>query len=247
MTLLSVNLNKIALLRNSRGGGVPDLKSFAEAAIAAGVRGLTVHPRADARHITLDDVVTVSQLAAVRDGSVEFNIEGDLRPELIRLVETVRPDQFTVVPVTLGEVTSHRGWRAYDDHAALTEVVHRLDGIRIATFCDAEPQSCRLAISCGVQAIELYTGPYAYAFALGAHQTTLSALAAAGAQIKDAGLRLNGGHDLSLQNVPPLLARVPFDEFSIGHQLTADALTLGWTPALKRYLAVVEGRETKAA
>jgi pyridoxine 5-phosphate synthase len=246
MTLLSVNLNKIALLRNSRGGGVPDLQAFAEAAIAAGVRGLTVHPRADARHITLDDVVTVSRLAAVRNGSVEFNIEGDLRAELIRLVETVRPHQFTVVPVTPGEVTSYRGWRAYDDHAALADVVKRLDGIRIATFCDAAPESCQMAISCGVQAIELYTGPYAHAFARGTPNTALSALAAAGAQIKDAGLRLNGGHDLTLENVPPLLARVPFDEFSIGHQLTVDALTLGWIPAIQCYLAAVEGRKTKA-
>ena len=236
MTLFSLNINKIALLRNSRGGDNPSLDAFAREAIDAGVRGLTVHPRSDQRHITKEDVATISKLPEVVSHKVEFNIEGDLRPDLLELVERVRPTQFTVVPVTPGEVTSNRGWQANDDHDALAKTVKRLDGVRIAVFCDVEERSCRHAVEAGAHAVEFYTGPYAAAHARNEHADVLRALENVAARVREHGLRLNGGHDLSLENLPTLLSRVRLDEVSIGHQVTVDALRMGWRGALGAYL-----------
>lgn len=238
MTLFSLNLNKIALLRNSRGGNDPDLVDFANKAIGAGVKGLTIHPRADARHITLDDVVALARLPEIASGAVEFNIEGDLRPELIAMVETLRPSQFTVVPVTPGEVTSQRGWRAYDFHRDLRRTVDRLDGVRIAVFCDATVESCRYAIAGGAHAIELYTGPFAEAYKAGNHAVELEALQQTAAHAQDAGLRVNAGHDLTLENLPVLRDVITIDEVSIGHQVTIDALNMGWIAALSAYINI---------
>lgn len=238
MTLFSLNLNKIALLRNSRGGDDPNLADFARRAIDAGVKGLTVHPRADARHITLDDVIMLARMPEVASGAVELNIEGDLRPELITLVETLRPDQFTVVPVTPGEVTSHRGWRAYDSHADLRRTVERLDGIRISVFCDATVESCDHAIACGAHAIELYTGPFAEAHKAQTHAASLEALRRTADHARRAGLRVNAGHDLTLDNLPVLRASVELDEVSIGHHVTIDALVMGWNAALTAYVEI---------
>ena len=236
MTVFSLNLNKIALLRNSRGGDEPNLSDFARKAITAGVRSLTVHPRADARHITLDDVVTLARLPELASGAVELNIEGDLRAELITLVETLRPSQFTVVPVTPGEVTSDRGWRAYDPHAELRRTVERLAGIRVAVFCDATNESCDYAVAAGACAIELYTGPFAKAFKTGTHPAELMALRQTADHARQLGLRVNAGHDLTLENLPALRAVVEIDEVSIGHHVTIDALHMGWTAALAAYI-----------
>jgi pyridoxine 5-phosphate synthase len=236
MTVFSLNLNKIALLRNSRGGDEPNLADFARKAINAGVRSLTVHPRADARHITLDDVVTLARLPELASGAVELNIEGDMRAELITLVETLRPSQFTVVPVTPGEVTSHRGWRAYDPHAELRRTVERLAGIRVAVFCDATNESCDYAVAAGARAIELYTGPFAKAFKTGTHPAELMALRQTADHARQLGLRVNAGHDLTLENLPALRAVVEIDEVSIGHHVTIDALHMGWTAALAAYI-----------
>ncbi len=244
MTLFSLNINKIALLRNSRGGTIPDLCTFAQMAIDTGLKGLTVHPRADARHITMDDVIALSELEAIKNGDVEFNIEGDLRPDLVNLVETIQPSQFTVVPVRPGEVTSNRGWRAYDDHRGLSDVVKRLEAIRVAVFCDATHQSCDYVIDAGAHGVELYTGPYAEAFHKGDYQTELDAIVSAGRHVKSAGLRLNGGHDLSLGNLPTLLKHAPFDEFSIGHQVVTDALIVGWQSAVSAYIDVISPKST---
>ncbi|MGC1495452.1 MAG: pyridoxine 5'-phosphate synthase [Sulfitobacter sp.] len=244
MTLFSLNINKIALLRNSRGGAIPDLCGFAQTAIDAGLKGLTIHPRADERHITMDDVIALSELDAIKSGEVEFNIEGDLRPDLVNLVETIRPSQFTVVPVRPGEVTSNRGWRAYDDHRALSDVVKRLEGIRIAVFCDTTLQSCDYVIDAGAHGVELYTGPYAEAFHRGDHQAELDAIVATGRHVKSAGLRLNGGHDLSLDNLPTLMENAPFDEFSIGHQVVTDALSVGWENAVRAYIQLISRHNT---
>jgi len=131
---LSVNLNKVAWLRNARDIGKPDLIEAAREAVEGGARGLTVHPRADARHISLDDVLALSALPEIRGGSIEFNIEGDLRPELLRLSKAVSPTQFTVVPVTPGELTSRRGWRAYDDQSALEGAVKLFSGVSRGIF-----------------------------------------------------------------------------------------------------------------
>ena len=237
MTLFSLNLNKIALLRNSRGGDDPNFAAFAQEAIDAGVKGLTVHPRADARHITLDDVVTIARLPAVASGEVEFNIEGDLRPELLTLAETIRPTQFTVVPVRPGEVTSGRGWRAYDDHARLIATIARLEGIRVSVFVDATPESAGYAVAAGADGIELYTGPFAMAHLAGNHSAELSALAETAKVARDAGLRINAGHDLTLDNLPVIRGAFEIDEVSIGHHVTTDALRMGWTAALQAYIA----------
>lgn len=159
MTLLSVNINKIALLRNSRMNGIPSLVRAAQAVIDAGAGGITVHPRKDARHITLDDVLALAALPAIANREVEFNIEGDLRGELVRVVRAVRPTQFTAVPTKEGEITSSRGWRVYDDLASLREVRELLpEGTRFSVFIDPEPGAVTLATTAGADAIEVYTG-----------------------------------------------------------------------------------------
>ena len=169
MTLLSVNINKLALLRNSRGTGTPDLVEGARLAIAGGAEGITVHPREDQRHITLDDVIAVADLPEIKSGQVEFNVEGDMREDLFNMIRVLKPTQFTVVPVIAGEVTSSRGWRAYDDHDYLEywAAEMREVGVRTAVFVDPEPRSVELAAACTIEAVEVYTGAYAAAHARG--------------------------------------------------------------------------------
>jgi len=240
MTQFSLNLNKIALLRNSRGGLRPDLLEFARMAINAGVRGLTVHPRSDARHITFDDVRALSRLPQVVSKEVELNIEGDLRPDLIRLVEVLQPSQFTVVPVTPGEITSNRGWRDCDPHEQLSFVVRQLKGVRISVFSDATPQSCNYVINSGAQAIEIYTGPFAEAYLSGSYDKELSALVETSKQARSAALRINLGHDLTLDNIAVIRKVMEVDEVSIGHQFIIDALYIGWIAAVDFYLRACE-------
>ncbi|MAH87026.1 MAG: pyridoxine 5'-phosphate synthase [Kiloniella sp.] len=241
MTLLSVNINKIALLRNSRGSGKPDLVEGARLALAGGAEGLTVHPRADERHITLADVRTIADMPEVRERRVEFNIEGDLRDDLLNLVEAVRPTQFTIVPVMAGEVTSSRGWRGEDDHTALGTCCARMRaaGIRTAVFVDPDPASVLLAAKGGCDGVEIYTGLYADAHGRGDFAAALDDIEAAAEQARALGLRLNGGHDLTVENLGPLCARVVFDEFSIGHRIASDALFRGLTDAVADFKAVV--------
>ena len=235
---LSVNLNKVALLRNSRGGNAPDILDAAHTVIALGADGITVHPREDARHITLDDAVSLARLEEVRTGRVEYNIEGDMRPELISLVETIKPTQYTIVPVRPGEVTSNRGWRAYDNHERLQAIAARMKSrIRIAVFCDPVPESVDLAAKAGVDAVEFYTGLYARQTP-GSPQakSAIADIAHAAGHARDLGLRIHGGHDLTLENLPPLLREVPFDELSIGHHIAATALLRGFESTVKDYL-----------
>lgn len=241
MTLLSVNINKIALLRNSRGAGTPDLLDGARLAIAGGAQGITVHPREDQRHITLDDVVAVAGLAEIKDGSVEFNIEGDMRDELFHLALTLRPTQFTVVPVIAGEITSSRGWRAYDDHDHLEFWCAEMKeaGVRTAVFVDPDPVSVELAAKAGCDAVEIYTGSYAQAHGQGDFAAALDAIEAAATTARGLGLRLNAGHDLTVANLGPLCARVAFDEFSIGHHIASDALMRAFTAAVADFKSAV--------
>ena len=241
MTLLSVNINKIALLRNSRGTGTPDLVEGAKLAIAGGAQGITVHPREDQRHITLDDVIAVAALPEIKSGAVEYNIEGDMRDDLFNLVRVVRPTQLTVVPVIAGEVTSSRGWRAYDDHDFLEYWASEMReaGIRTAVFVDPDPVSVELAAACTIDAIEIYTGSYATAFAQGDHTAALDAVAAAAETARGLGLRVNAGHDLTVENLGPLCARVVFDEFSIGHHIASDALFRGFSGAVADFKSAV--------
>ncbi len=239
---LSVNLNKVALLRNSRGGDAPDMLAAAALVVAEGVDGLTVHPREDERHITPDDVVVLSRLEAIRTGALEYNIEGDMRPELVDLIETILPTQYTIVPVLPGEITSDRGWRAHDDHERLHSLAKKLrPRIRIAVFCDPDKDSVDLAARAGIDAVEIYTGIYAHQEIGSADaERAIEDIAAAAEHARSLGLRVHGGHDLTLENLPPLLQAVEFNELSIGHHIASTALLRGLGSTVRDYLACVK-------
>ena len=238
MVRLSVNVNKVATLRNARGGEVPDLLAAVRTILAAGCRGITVHPRADERHIQRRDVVAIAAaLAPLRD-SVEYNVEGDPRPELMDLVCELRPHQCTLVPVLPGEITSQAGWPASTSQTEIGAVVRRLQahGIRVSMFVDPEPEPIRWAAALGAERIELYTEPFARAFAAGHGEASLARYAEAAELAHGLGLGLNAGHDLDLDNLP-LFGRLPhLDEVSIGHALISRALFIGLDAVVREYL-----------
>jgi pyridoxine 5-phosphate synthase len=240
-TNLSCNLNKVALLRNSRDGDAPDLGHAADIVVAAGAHGLTLHPRVDERHARLTDVQDFAKRSDVSSGAVELNVEGDLRPDLIEAVARLAPHQFTVVPVEPGEKTSHRGWRGTDDQEALIWVVRAFQPrTRISVFVEADPVAVELAAASGARAVEFYTGPYAFAFGTPEGQRQLDLLAEAAETARRLGLRINAGHDLTVENIPDLIRAIRPDEFSIGHALIADALWLGLDQATRRFLAAID-------
>lgn len=240
-TSLSCNLNKVALMRNSRDGNTPDLATAADIVVKAGAQGLTLHPRADARHATLADIEAFAQRAEVRSGAIEFNVEGDLRPDLIDAVARIGAQQFTVVPVEPGEKTSHRGWAPRDDQEMLTKTVKLLQPkTRISVFVEADPAAVELAAASGAHAIEFYTGPYAFAFGTPEGDRQLDLLATASETARRLGLRINAGHDLTVENIPALIRATRADEFSIGHALIADAIWYGLDQATRRFLAAIE-------
>jgi pyridoxine 5-phosphate synthase len=247
MINLSVNVNKIATLRNSRGGAHPRVTTAVEIAIAAGAPGITVHPRADARHIRPQDVLDVAALVgarAARGGpAVELNIEGDPLQELMDLVVALRPDQCTLVPVRPGEVTSHAGWPIGGDQAGLAPVIGRLTaaGVRVSLFVDPDPDAVRWAADLGAHRVELYTEPYASAFARGGveAQASFDVYAAAAVLAHDLGLGVNAGHDLDLENLR-LFGRLPhLAEVSIGHALVTRALWVGLDRAVREFIEVL--------
>jgi len=243
MVRLSVNVNKVATLRNSRGGNIPNVLEAVDVCIAAGSPGITVHPRADRRHITPEDVRAIARVLREKHPGVEFNIEGDPRPELLDLVEEVRPDQCTLVPVAPGEITSQAGWQPGPATAQLPQVVERLHsrGIRVSLFVDALADPIRWAASVGADRIELYTEPFARAFEQGADSGARSF-----AQYVDcarlahtAGLGVNAGHDLDLANLV-LFRTLPFlDEVSIGHAIMSRALFAGLGTVVREYLQLL--------
>ena len=246
MTKLSVNLNKIALLRNSRGGNQPNLVDYANIALACGADGITIHPRADARHATLDDVIALSQLSPVQKGAAELNVEGDLRDELLRTVQYTRVQQYTVVPVMPGEITSSRGWRGYDDHSRLSTAITQLrkidHALRISIFVDANLHSLDLARAAGCDAVEFYTGHYAQAATKKEKKQQLEILESAARYARNDQLRIHAGHDLNLDNLPDLLAAIWPDEVSIGHALMDETLRCGFTAAVEKYLCLIHKR-----
>jgi pyridoxine 5-phosphate synthase len=234
---LSVNVNKVATLRNSRGGDVPNLIQACDAIVAAGSRGITVHPRADERHIRARDVSEIAHWLSPRRDHVEFNIEGDPRPDLMDLVCAVRPHQCTLVPVRPGEVTSEAGW---DPGASegLNLVIKRLRaaGVRVSVFIDANEPSVRWAAQTGADRVELYTEPYARAFAAGQGQAAFERFATASTLAHQLGLGVNAGHDLDLDNLP-LFRQLPhLAEVSIGHALIGHALYVGLQQAVRDYI-----------
>jgi pyridoxine 5-phosphate synthase len=243
MIRLSVNVNKVATLRNSRGGREPNLLEAVDVCIAAGAPGITVHPRADRRHITPDDVREIARLLKGRAAPIEYNIEGDPRPELLDLVEEVRPDQCTLVPVAPGEVTSQAGWQPGSETDRLPEAIRRLHAadVRVSLFVDPSPDPIRWAASTGADRVELYTEPFARACERGIEpgRRSLTAYAEASALAHSLGLGVNAGHDLDLSNLP-LFRDLPYlAEVSIGHAIVSRALYVGLATVVREYLQVL--------
>ncbi len=239
---LSVNVNKVATLRNSRGGSLPSVIRATEVCIAAGAHGITVHPRADARHITTADVRDIArELGTAR--TVEFNIEGDPRPDLMALVVEVRPDQCTLVPVREGEVTSQAGWPADTPVASMRDTVRRLQdgGIRVSMFVDAEAAPVKWAASIGADRVELYTEPFARAFEEGQDRAAASfeRYVTAARAAHEHGLGVNAGHDLDLENLVLFRTLPHLTEVSIGHALISHALYVGLDRSVRDYLAAL--------
>jgi len=246
VTRLSVNINKVATLRNSRGGSVPSVVEAVRACIEAGAPGITVHPRADERHIRRADVFEVAEVLAPVRHRVEYNIEGDPRPDLVELVDKVRPDQCTLVPVRPGEITSEAGWPANTPKEALADIVTRFRdcGVRVSVFVDPEPAPIDWAAELGADRVELYTEPYARAFERGGEALDAS-VAKYRLAVEHAvanGLGVNAGHDLDLANLPTFLQLPHIAEVSIGHALLARALFVGLRSVIEEYLRIVASR-----
>ena len=245
MIKLSVNVNKVATLRNSRGGSVPSVLEAVRACIDAGVAGITVHPRADARHISPADVREIARELSPLKGRVEFNIEGDPRPDLLRLVHEVKPDQCTLVPVRPGEVTSQAGWSADTPPDALERVIRELKdaGIRVSLFVDPAEAAIGWAADRGADRVELYTEPFARAFERGEAAARQSFAEYATAADLAAYLRLgvNAGHDLALHNLVLFRTLPHLAEVSIGHALISHALFAGIARSVREYLDVLAG------
>ncbi|MGA8382861.1 MAG: pyridoxine 5'-phosphate synthase [Stellaceae bacterium] len=245
MPRLSVNLNKIALLRNSRRTGVPDVARFGRIAHDAGADGLTVHPRPDERHIRADDVFALARLMQPWRPGFELNIEGYPDERLIDLAHRVRPEQCTLVPDGPGVLTSEEGWTlGPKERSVVLPAIAALKQIggRVILFVDPDPASVEPVREAGADGIEIYTGGYAAAFRAGSPDAQLAACAATAARAAQLGLVVNIGHDLNLDNLPPLVAALPgVAEASIGHELTADALVFGFAATVLAYKAALAG------
>jgi pyridoxine 5-phosphate synthase len=246
MTVLSVNVNKVAVLRNSRGGDAPSVVAAAQVAIAAGCGGITVHPRPDQRHIRAQDV---RDLAACVRSRVEYNLEGnpfapprDAYPGFLALVEEVRPQQATLVPDGDGQITSDHGFDLGRDAARLKPLIAalRASGCRVSLFLDAGTPDVARAAELGAHRIELYTGPYAQAHARGDAGAELDRCAETARRAQEAGLGVNAGHDLSQLNLGMFLRAVPnVLEVSIGHALFGEALYAGLDATVRAYLRII--------
>lgn len=246
MVRLSVNVNKVATLRNARGGRLPDPLDAARSAVEAGAPGITVHPREDQRHIRPADVRAIAGFLDPLRGRVEFNVEGDPRPDLFALVRDVRPDQCTLVPVRAGEITSQAGWRADTAPGALAGALAdlRSRGIRVSLFVDPEPEPIRWAAGLRADRVELYTEPYARAWERGADEARASfaRYSAAATLAHSLGLGVNAGHDLDLDNLTLFRDLPHLEEVSIGHALISRALFVGLSTVVREYVAVLAGR-----
>jgi pyridoxine 5-phosphate synthase len=242
MTKLSVNINKVATLRNTRALGIPSVVNLSRIALNAGAHGITIHPRPDKRHIRPDDVADLAALWK-QFPHTEFNIEGNPFIDYMPHIHAVRPTQCTLVPDTTEAFTSDHGWLLTpDEQARLRPLIAEMKslGCRVSLFMDADSPAIETARDLGADRIELYTEPYAAAFAKGGAdlEASLQLYANAARRAHAAGLGINAGHDLNLLNLPPFLRNVPHvDEVSIGHALIADALELGMAETVRRYLA----------
>ena len=232
MPQLSVNLNKVALLRNSRSLGIPSVLEAARTCIDAGAAGITVHPRPDERHIRISDVHELAEMV-----TVEFNIEGNPFPEFVELVRGIQPTQCTLVPDTPGQFTSDHGWDIASDGDRLKPIVAELRdlGIRVSLFMDPDLAQIEQVAGLGADRIELYTEPYASAYGTAEGAAVLARYAEAAAKAQSLGLGVNAGHDLNLDNLPDFCTIANVLEVSIGHALIADALWMGLSDAVKGY------------
>jgi pyridoxine 5-phosphate synthase len=244
---LSVNLNKVALLRNSRGHANPSPRVAGVACLDAGAYGLTLHWRADNRHARPEDVRALRALCDER--GAEFNLEGDEREELLALAEELRVTQFTLVPVRPGEITSDHGWDLPRQHDVVAPIAERLKrrGIRTAIFVDPAPEMMAAAAATGVDRVEIYTEPYASSWGKPQLKDELARVKATARAAAAAGLGVNAGHDLDLRNMPLIAREVPeLAEVSIGHALICDALYLGLAETVRRYVRVCRGEAVDA-
>ena len=237
MTKLSVNINKIATIRNARGGNMPDVTKAALDCENFGAEGITVHPRPDERHIRYSDVRAIRPLIRT-----EFNIEGNPIPSFIDLVCEVVPDQVTLVPDAMDAITSNAGWDTVRNRDFLTEVCSefRKKGIRTSIFIDPDPKMAEAAAACGCDRIELYTESYASMYAKDRESTIRPFIKTAEAA-RDAGLGVNAGHDLNLENLEYFIRNIPWTaEVSIGHAIICDALYMGLEQTIQAYLSKVK-------
>lgn len=247
MTALSVNLNKVALLRNQRDLTYPSVTGMARIVIGAGAAGVTVHPRPDERHIRRTDVYDLAEMLASEYTSsdtprIEYNIEGNPTPEFLDLVEEVKPDQVTLVPDSPDQNTSDHGWDIPAHAEELKDIIARLHShdARVSLFVDDDPRMAEPAKSVGADRVELYTGPYHFAFMEGRAAESLRSFAETANAMRAVGLGLNAGHDLNLNNLPGFFGAIPdLEEVSIGHAITADALVMGMDAAVHAYLSVI--------
>jgi pyridoxine 5-phosphate synthase len=245
MVRLSVNVNKVATLRNSRGGKIPSVVEAVRTCLAAGVTGITVHPRADRRHVTPEDVREIAaELHPLRQ-RVEFNIEGDPRRELLDLVVDVRPHQCTLVPVHPGEITSQAGWSPETSADEMQRIVGDLQqaGVRVSLFIDPEMEAVEWAARMHADRVELYTEPFARAFEKGgwAAEQSFEKYSRAATRAYDLDLGVNAGHDLDLENLVLFRMLPHLDEVSIGHALISRALFVGLQTVVVEYLQVLGG------
>lgn len=237
MTRLSVNINKIATIRNARGGNMPDVEAAAVKIEGFGAEGITVHPRPDERHIRYSDARALKSLV-----KTEYNIEGNPIPSFVELVLGICPTQVTLVPDAHDAITSSAGWNTIANKEFLTEITKTFHdaGIRVSIFVDPDPEMVRGAAACGADRVELYTAGYAEDYPSGQAAAVEPYVRAAEAA-RDCGLGLNAGHDLSLENLRYYIARIPWtDEVSIGHALISDALYMGLDSTVKAYLREIE-------
>jgi pyridoxine 5-phosphate synthase len=237
---LSVNLNKVALLRNQRDVGYPSVLEAARLVVHAGAHGITVHPRPDERHIRRTDVTELAALIRDEFGpAIEYNIEGYPTPEFVALIGEVRPDQVTLVPDAPDQRTSDHGWDVAREGDHLNPIIAalRASGARVSLFLDPEPGQVRGVKKAGADRIELYTGPYAHEFGRPGARALLERYVCTAEAAAQAGLGINAGHDLNLDNLPTFVHAIPqLAEVSIGHAITADALRIGFPAAVEAYL-----------
>lgn len=239
MTSLSVNLNKIALLRNSRGRDYPNVVDFANKLIALGVAGITVHPRQDERHITQQDAIDLGKLLA-NNKEVEFNIEGYPSIDFMQLVTSIKPDQCTLVPDSPDQLTSDHGWDLKQQGVFVREICQRLNhaGIRSAIFMDPEPEQISLVPATDAKRIELYTEEYASTYNSPEHEAVLNRYKKSALKAQQLGIGVNAGHDLDLNNLAKFLTIDDILEVSIGHVLTIECIEQGMKSVIGQYLEI---------